>query len=158
MDDAFRELPEDAAREARECLEEHLARREREVAALKEFVDATLPPEAPAVILGDFNTSPESGELDPLLADGTWVDSFRHANPETEGATWDPENNPNVRASPASEDPYETLCAHFDRHRHRIDGILVNREDRIVESRVVLTPRDGVCASDHFGVMTTLRF
>ncbi len=160
LDDALKEMPEEAAQEARTCLEGHRARREREVAALKEFIEATLPPGVPAVVLGDFNTSPRSGELDPLLTGGAWIDSFRHADPDAEGATWDPGNNPNINLSPPSDDPYDRLCARFDRRCHRIDVILVNdvmSKDRIVESRVVLMPKDGACASDHFGVMTTLK-
>jgi endonuclease/exonuclease/phosphatase family metal-dependent hydrolase len=47
------------------------------------------------------------------------------------------------------------------RHAYRIDFIFTNAQipsGCILESRVVLTPQDGKAASDHYGVLTTLRW
>jgi len=63
-----------------------------------EFINQTLPSDAAAVLVGDFNTTAESGELDALLSTGKWVDSFRLKNPQAEGYTWDPRQNPNLPA------------------------------------------------------------
>lgn len=153
------ELPRENVREGRERVEEDLERRGREIANLREFIDETLPPGMPAIVLGDFNTTPESGEFEPLLADGRWMDSFRLVNPKDEGATWDPAHNPNFRRQTDASEPYDLLRAYHSSHSYRIDLVLVGGNiphDRILSSRVVLTPADGVCASDHYGVLTTL--
>lgn len=155
-----REMPQEKLKEALQGVEEDIRRRKREIAALMEFIDRTLPEGAPAVLLGDFNTTVESGELDPLLADGRWADTFRLANPENEGKTWDPVRNPNFRQSQKSTGPCEVLRSHHERQSYRIDFVFATNmlSDRVVESRVVLEPEDGVAASDHYGVLTTLRW
>jgi endonuclease/exonuclease/phosphatase family metal-dependent hydrolase len=89
------------------------------------------------------------------------IDSFRLKNPHDEGVTWDPQYNPNYRQMQVALKPYKILCAYHERHSYRIDFILVNQnipQDYIVESRVVLTPVDGLSPSDHYGVLTTLKW
>lgn len=147
--------------EAREAAKKDMERRRAEITNLIEFVEETLPPGMPAIILGDFNTTIESGELDPLLASGKWVDSFRAKNLHEEGVTWDPQHNPNYRPAETVKDPYGTLHAYHGSHPYRIDFILVNENiphHQILESRVVLTPVDGLSPSDHYGVLTTLKW
>jgi len=138
-----------------------MERRKVEIANLIEFVKETLPPGMPAIILGDFNTTMESGEMEPLLGGGKWVDSFRAKNLLEEGVTWDPQHNPNYRLPEPVKGAYETLRAYHGSHPYRIDFILVNenipRHD-ILESGVVLTPVDGLSPSDHYGVLTTLKW
>ena len=84
------EMPRERIAEAKKDLERTIKRRRQEIATLKEFIDATLPSGMLAILLGDLNTTVESGELDSLLTDGKWVDSYRIKNPKGEGATWDP--------------------------------------------------------------------
>jgi len=163
FDDALarlaRELTENAVADARQRAEEDMARRHAELANLNRFLGETLPPRTPAVLLGDFNTTSESGELDALLAGGKWLDSFRSVNPDAEGQTWDPVHNPNIGVQGPTPDPYGLLCAYHERHPSRVDLVLLANipRERISRSRVVLTPRsDGLCASDHYGVLTTL--
>jgi endonuclease/exonuclease/phosphatase family metal-dependent hydrolase len=156
-----RDLSHEKAEEAKKTAEKDIERRKREIANLMMFVEKTLPAGMPAVILGDFNTTAESGELDPLLGDGKWVDTFRLKNPYDEGPTWDPSNNPNFRQKSVAPKPYDILNAHHDHHSYRIDFILVSGNiprDRILGSRVVLTPEDGFSVSDHYGVLTTLKW
>ncbi len=138
-----------------------MERRKVEISNLIKFVEKTLPPGMPAIILGDFNTTSESGELEPLFAGGKWVDSFRFKNTNEEGVTWDPKHNPNYRPAEIVKDPYGTLHAYHGSHPYRIDFILVNNHiphDHILESRVVMTPMDGLSPSDHYGVLTTLKW
>jgi len=156
-----REMTKEKVEEARKATEKDIERRKVEIANLIRFVEETLPPGMPAIILGDFNTTIESGELEPLLAGGKWVDSFRFKNPYEEGVTWDPQHNPNYRPAETTKDPYETLHAYHGSHPYRIDFILVSGnipQDHILESRVVMTPKDGFSPSDHYGVLTTLRW
>jgi endonuclease/exonuclease/phosphatase family metal-dependent hydrolase len=156
-----RDLSQERLEEAKKTMERDIERRKREIANLKEYVGETLPADMPAIILGDFNTTEETGELDPLLADGKWVDSFRLKNPDIEGVTWDPDNNPNVHPAKEVSKSYEVFCAHHRRHSCRIDFILVSGNvprDCILGSRVVLILEDGCSISDHYGVLTTLKW
>lgn len=146
---------------ARKEVEDGIQRRKVEIDNLIKWVEQTLPPGMPAIILGDFNTTVDSGELNPLLAGGKWVDTFRLKNPYDEGFTWDPFHNPNAREAKKPLKPYELLCAYHDRYSNRIDFIFANNNishNDVLESRVVLSPEDGVCASDHYGVLTTIRW
>jgi len=155
------ELPAEAVTEAWERVEGDIARRRSEILRLKEFLADTLPPGMPAVVLGDFNTQPESGELAPLLQEGEWVDSFVLKNPGAQGWTWDPFSNPNIWERGEALEPYDRLVAYHDARPSRIDLILLRGnipEDRVVESRVVLAAANGAAPSDHFGVLTTLRW
>lgn len=151
-------LPPGQVRQATTAAEEDMPRRCSEIARLSAALDDVLPAGAGAVLLGDFNTDPRSGELQPLLGAGTWADSFNQLNPGSEGATWDPARNPNIGRQEAEPGPYGQLQALYDSHPHRLDLILVRGIplNRIVESRLVLTPEDGACPSDHYGVLTTI--
>jgi endonuclease/exonuclease/phosphatase family metal-dependent hydrolase len=155
------EMTKERLEEARKAIEKDMEMRKYEIANLINFVEETLPPDMPAIILGDFNTTSESGELEPLLAGGKWIDSFRFKNPHEEGVTWDPKHNPNYRPAETIKDSYGTLHAYHGSHPYRIDFILVNRNiprDHILESRVVFTPIDGLSPSDHYGVLTVLKW
>jgi endonuclease/exonuclease/phosphatase family metal-dependent hydrolase len=155
------EMTKEKVEEAKKAVEKDMERRRFEITNLTKFVEETLPAGMPAIILGDFNTTIESGELEPLLAGGRWVDSFRFKNPNEEGVTWDPQHNPNYRPAETAKTPYDTLHAYHGSHPYRIDFILVNSHiprDHILESRVVLPPVNGGSPSDHYGVLTTLKW
>jgi endonuclease/exonuclease/phosphatase family metal-dependent hydrolase len=156
-----REMTKEIVEEARKAVDKDMERRKIEIANLIKFIDETLPPGTPAIILGDFNTTVESGELEPFLAGGKWVDSFSFKNPHEEGVTWDPQHNPNYRSEEVTKTPYDTLHAYHGSHAFRIDFIFVSNNigrDYILESRVVMTPKHGLSPSDHYGVMTTLKW
>jgi len=153
------EVPAKALAGARQRAEDDIARRNTELHNLNGFLGETLPSGAPAVLLGDFNTTRESGELEWLFTGGRWLDSFVAANPGADGPTWDPAHNPNISLQAPTADPYGRLCHYQDSHPSRLDLILLSNvpRERVVQSRVVLTRRsDGFCASDHYGVVTTL--
>jgi endonuclease/exonuclease/phosphatase family metal-dependent hydrolase len=155
------EMTKEKFEEVKKALEKDMERRRLEITNLTKFVEETLPSYMPAIILGDFNTTSESGELEPLLAGGKWIDSFKFKNPHEAGVTWDPVHNPNYRPEESAKHPYDTLHAYHGSHPYRIDFILVNKlipYDHILESRVVLTPIGGLSPSDHYGVLTTLKW
>ncbi len=155
------EMTREKVEEAKKAAEKDIERRRVEIANLIKFVEETLPPDMPAIILGDFNTPIESGELESLFTGGKWVDSFKAKNLLEEGVTWDPQHNPNYRPAETAKDPYGTLRAYHGSHPYRIDFILVNENiphHHILESKVVLTPVDRLSPSDHYGVLTTLKW
>jgi len=155
------EMTKEKLEEAKKGLEKDRERRRVEIANLIKFVEKTLPSDMPAIILGDFNTTVESGELDPLFAGGKWADSFKAKNLLEEGVTWDPQHNPNYRPAETTKDPYSTLRAYHGSHPYRIDFILVNENiprDHILQNKVVFTPVDRLSPSDHYGVLTTLKW
>ena len=157
----FQEMAPEKVEQAKKGTEKDIERRRVEISNLIRFIEETLPLGMPAIILGDFNTTIESGELEPLLAGGNWVDSFRFKNSHKEGITWDPPHNPNYRPEVVLKDPYDTLHAYHGSHPYMIDFILVSGNiprDHILESRVVMTPMGGFSPSDHYGVLTTLRW
>ena len=153
-----RGMPRYKVEEAIRGVQEDITRRRHEIANLMKFIEDTLPAGAQAIILGDLNTTVESGELDPLRR-GMWVDSYRLMNPDKEGFTWDSLHNQNFRPRKLTSQPYDILCANHERHQARIDFIMVsnNMRHRIIKSEVVLTPWDGFPTSDHYGVLTTVR-
>jgi len=161
LEQLAREMREEKVEEAKKEMERGIKRRRKEIANLMKFIEETLPPGMPAIVLGDFNTTFESGELTPFVIEGKWIDSFKIKNPKEEGVTWDPQNNPNFRRIESGPNPYDILVHYHETHSFRIDFILVNNNiprDHILESQVVLTPKGGLCPSDHYGVLTTLKW
>jgi endonuclease/exonuclease/phosphatase family metal-dependent hydrolase len=151
-------LPAGQVRQAMASADADVARRSLEIARLSKALDDVLPASSAAVLLGDFNTDPRSGEVQPLLGAGAWTDSFSQLNPGAEGTTWDPARNPNISKQEVEPGAYGELQALYDSYPHRLDLILLRgiAPARIVESRLVLTPEDGACPSDHYGVLTTI--
>ncbi len=161
LDRLSEEFPQEKVEQVKRRVEKDIDRRKTEIRRLINFIDETLPTGMPAILVGDFNTTIESGELEPLLAGGRWVDSFRFKNPYEKGATWDPQHNPNCRRREILAEPYDILRAFHDSYPHRIDFILVNNRippDHTLDSRVVLTPESDEATSDHYGVITTLEW
>ncbi len=161
LDRLSQEFPQEKVEQVKRRVEKDMDCRKNEIGKLINFMDETLPTGMPAILVGDFNTTLESGELEPLLSGGRWVDSFRFKNPYEKGATWDPQHNPNCRRQGILTEPYDILRAFHDSQPHRIDFILVNNRippDHTLESRVVLTPASGEATSDHYGVITTLEW
>lgn len=123
-----------------------------QVKALTAWLASCVDPDAlPLVLAGDFNAEPDADEMRYLRgATGLggpcvhFVDCFAAAGDGSRGSTFAPRRNP--YAAPTREP---------DR---RIDYVLVRGpnarcEGEALDARVVLdAPRDGVWASDHFGV------
>jgi endonuclease/exonuclease/phosphatase family metal-dependent hydrolase len=156
-----KELPPEKVEEAKKEADRDTERRKLEIANLVTFIQKTLPSGMPAILLGDFNTTVDSGDLSPLLIEGKWFDSYRLKNPETEGVTWDPINNPNFHEEKGLSAPYDRLRTYHDRYPARIDFILLNSvipSDHVLDSRVVMKSVNGISPSDHYGVLTTLKW
>jgi endonuclease/exonuclease/phosphatase family metal-dependent hydrolase len=129
--------------------------REAQVMAIADRVKKEAPIAGlPPILVGDFNAQPEATEIRYLggltsLAGRSvyFADSFGHAG-QGRGVTFDTEGN--GFAKPTLEPP------------RRIDYVFVRGPDergrgRPLASRVVLDqPRDGVWASDHYGVLAEI--
>jgi len=145
------------------------SRRQRhEIERILAFFGGTCDAE-PAVLLGDFNMTENSPLMVRLMEEGQLWDTYRIANPDSKGITWDADQNENtgflggiVSHRGDLKGIACQLRAAYDRRSRRIDYIFLNsafRKDQILESRVVLDQAvDGVHASDHYGVMTVVSF
>ena len=125
----------------------------------------------PVILMGDFNATEETKEIRTLLDHGL-VDTFRQANPDKMGATWDARTNRNIihhylkPGMPTSGGLVEKLNWIQEGLPKRIDYIFTGpekvlnakgisvRSSRVVLNRIV----DGVHASDHFGVLSEIDF
>ncbi len=126
------------------------AARARQIAALSALVRAhALRVDLPPILAGDFNAEPASDEIRGLTGRrARWIDAWSAAGDGGPGHTW------------ASRNPYARLAGERDR---RIDYIFVgppgaDGRGRVASCRVVCDEsRQGVFASDHFGVYAELR-
>ncbi len=137
-------------------LDDGLAR-ERQVVAIDEALRA-IDTEAPQLLCGDFNASPEHDEIRFLRGLTTlagrrthYQDAFARVQPDARGFTWSSENE--------QTRPLRSLD--IDR---RIDYVFVTtrRKDgrgTVHDARVVLDERDehGNCASDHYGLLAEVQ-
>ncbi len=136
-------------------LDDGLAR-EAQVLAIDEVVRG-IDSDAPQLICGDFNSTPEHDEIRFLRGLTTlagrrthYQDAYARVHPHEAGLTWSSENE-HTR-------PLRSLD--IDR---RIDFVFVTTRKKdgrgtVSESRVVLDEReDGICASDHYGVLAEVQ-
>lgn len=125
--------------------------RERQVVAIDEVIAAIDSP-LPQLLCGDFNATPDHDEIRFLRGLTTlagrrthYQDAFLRIHPGAPGYTWSSENE--------QTRPLRSLD--IDR---RIDYIFVTSRTRdglgtVVDAGICLDERkDGICASDHFGV------
>ncbi len=113
--------------------------RARQVASLLDFVDATRG-DGPVLIAGDFNSDADSPELNALAA--RYRDAYGSAHPQ-------------ASADPAA---HTTLNPAY-LPAQRIDHVFYDPQRfELVEAKIVLDrSREGVWASDHFGMLAVLR-
>lgn len=136
-------------------LDDGLAR-ERQVLAIDAAI-GEISSAAPQLLCGDFNATPEHDEIRFMRGlttlDGRrthYQDAFARARPDEPGLTWSSENE-HTR-------PLRSLD--IDR---RIDFVFVTTRKKdgrgtVLDARVVLDEReDGICASDHFGVLADVQ-
>ncbi len=133
--------------------------RERQVVAIDAAIralgrEAT---DAPQILCGDFNCTPDSDEMRFLRGlhtlDGRrthWQDAWLRCHPKEDGVTW------------SSENEHTRPLRSLDLDR-RIDYVLVTSRKKdgrgtIHRADVVLDERDdGICASDHYGVLAEVQ-
>ena len=130
-------------------------RREEQMPALNHFARGRSQEAYPAILVGDFNTDPESAEIRYLKGlqslggrSAYWCDAWEHAGDGSKGATWSKGND---------------FAAWAPWPNRRIDYILVAQPridgaGTIVDCNVACNERVGdVWPSDHFGVFARLR-
>ncbi|MBA7598012.1 hypothetical protein ES703_05021 [subsurface metagenome] len=143
-------------------------RRQNEVQALLAWMRAVIPQEAPVVLMGDFNAGPNSEEITWVQVDD-FVDTWLQVHePDDAGLTWEPKENANIQAYYDVPDPYDAAVSIYEELKalnrqvsRRIDYIFVKNVpgEHIVAGEVVLNHAPGSQhPSDHFGVLTKIRF
>lgn len=120
--------------------------RDQQAQELLKIIDSESP-SRPCILVGDFNATPDSEEIQRLAKNG-FLDTFTSLHPEDSGYTWSHAN------------PYTS--SHPELPQRRIDHIFVRippKKTALVQaSKIVLnhpTP-EGMFPSDHFGILTTL--
>src|SRR6056297_1497412 len=124
------------------------------------YLETVVPPGKPVILMGDFNASIDSPEMQYLLSRG-YYDSFSNVRVEP-GFTWDPMRNINIQEYYIEniEKKYKDLYTHLNQYnemeRQRIDFVLVGgslSKESVVESSVCTdNVYEDVHPSDHFGV------
>jgi endonuclease/exonuclease/phosphatase family metal-dependent hydrolase len=78
----------------------HGYKRERQMPALNEFARGRVKTDFPAILVGDFNTDPESAEIRYLRGlqslegvSAYWCDAWDHAGDGSKGTTWSKNND-----------------------------------------------------------------
>ena len=134
---------------------DHGAIRQEQTRAIAEFARDTRPREFPAVLGGDLNAAPDTDEIRMLTGHaavpvpGIWFrDAWVHGG-DGPGFTW------------SNTNPWAATSLDVDR---RIDYVLVGHPklggvgDVVHTELLGDTPVDGVYGSDHFGLVTDLRY
>jgi endonuclease/exonuclease/phosphatase family metal-dependent hydrolase len=135
---------------------DHSGPRQAQVGAICEFVREQRPRSFPAVLLGDLNADPDSDELRTLTGQRAvpvpgvmFRDVWTWAGNEGRGATW------------SNDNPFAAASLDLDR---RIDHILVGAPKANGCGQPLAAwiaghePVDGIHGSDHFAVVTELRY
>lgn len=145
---------------------EGINRRKEEVKSLMEHISKSSK-NYPVILAGDFNTIPESEEIQSLVNEGKFYDTFSK-NIFSKEFTWNAEVNSNISFSTQHTDAKgellnekERLSANYDSVSRRIDYIFLNEKfslDDVIETEIVIDSLiDGVYASDHFGVYSKVK-
>ena len=129
--------------------------------------------ENPFVLMGDFNATRETPEIQNLLEAGL-IDTWEAANPGQEGVTWAPVSNRNIKKFYLKDesndkpeyDLYDILYRELDAYPMRIDFIFARGgakdqpgKVQVKSSRVVFDRlQDGLHTSDHFGIYSEISF
>ena len=123
----------------------------------------------PVILAGDFNAEPDSKEIQELVESHGFSDTYAVAG-KLPGYTWDSELNPNVALSSGVFQEFKTSSSEVrnilreqDMRRSRIDYILLNQAfdpGHILSSNLFAENplSNNQYCSDHFGILTTLRF
>lgn len=135
---------------------DHSAVRQQQTAAIARFVAESRPRSYPAVVCGDFNAEPHSAEVEALTGLRTLavdevilVDTWHSTHPTEPGFTWD---NRNSFVTPQLE------------WNRRIDYVFagwpkVGGAGHPMRAELIGTePSGGMWPSDHFGLVTELRY
>jgi endonuclease/exonuclease/phosphatase family metal-dependent hydrolase len=123
------------------------------------------------ILMGDFNSEPGSREINMLIK-SDMIDTYKYANPDSSGFTWDPSTNLNIKTyylnkpdSVKGSDAYSKLDNFYIKIPKRIDYIFIgpssvinNNPVSLNSCRVVMKDIiNGVHASDHYGVLAEIQ-
>jgi len=155
-------------RDAVHSIYEDVLRRQSEVRKLLDWISRVLPPDAPIILLGDFNASPDQPEI-RWIGDSGFLDTYSVVNyTGVPGYTWDPGRNVNIQLHYPVSPPdskltlIQRLRQENQQRAKRIDYIFIcpgNLSLDITESRIVLNQtEEGHHPSDHFGVLTRIQW
>jgi endonuclease/exonuclease/phosphatase family metal-dependent hydrolase len=139
----------------------NIAARDAELAALAGFVEEHQA-RAPTVLAGDLNLDDDAPQL-ARFCKRVSMESALAARGDSR-CTWDPDRNPNTRASTdlrhvdgTLRDLRARVAAYHDQLPQRPDHVLVEQGPlwlHLVDARVVLdSPRGGILPSDHYGIL-----
>lgn len=128
----------------------------------------TLPAGAPVIVGGDFNVGEDSAQFRNFMAESKLIDTMEAARKRSSdrgepALSWDPARNDNigyssrpVNASGEKLEGYDLLDALSNTIPRRIDFLLLGptfrEEDALSASLAIDERKNGVYASDHFGV------
>ena len=147
---------------------ERVDRRAKQVRAIADYLEKHAPG-LPAILGGDFNAEPDTGEIRDLVGARGFIDTYAETGVPP-GNTWDPRINTNTSISSGTFLDVDSSCPEVqglmqeqDMREGRIDYIFLNRaftSDRILSSELFAASPlpDGLYCSDHFGVLTSIRF
>ncbi|MDA9101301.1 endonuclease/exonuclease/phosphatase family protein [Omnitrophica bacterium] len=119
--------------------------REKQVGEILDIMD-TQSSFAEAAVVGDFNAEPSSPEVRKMIFQGKFHDTYAVLHPKSAAVTWDNENDYVQQASVVLPD-------------RRIDYVFVRNQGavlgRLQSVEIVLAKpgKDGIRASDHYGVL-----
>jgi endonuclease/exonuclease/phosphatase family metal-dependent hydrolase len=148
--------------------EQGVERRRRQLEAITERLRA-MAPDGRVILCGDFNAEPHAPEIRNLVNGDGFIDTYARAG-KPPGQTWDPERNPNTAASSGaflgkdiSQPEIRALLGEQDMRPGRLDYIFLGpgfSPDQVLHSELfaVRPASGGLFCSDHFGVLTTIRF
>jgi len=139
--------------------------RKNEAKLMAEYCKAIVPEHAPLIVMGDFNATPDSPEMQYFLQQGFRDTHIHHSN--TDMYTWNPLKNLNIQKyyKVDTNKKFESLYTHVSKIHElepkRIDYIIVNKSispDKIINSKICCdTIYDGIHLSDHFGVYAEIQ-
>ncbi len=126
-------------------------------------IERHVPSGAPVILLGDFNSLEGSVPVQMITGKG-FIDTYRVANPDKEGFTWDSTNplsaNDTILSEDLKDDHFMRIAYGDWQISQRIDYIFVGgpfRPEDVLDSEVIMNrPVKGQYASDHFGVMARM--
>lgn len=119
--------------------------RQRQVEELLAFIQEKAE-KNPAVVMGDFNSTPDSPEIKAMIHKGKFTDIYAKQHPGKPGITWNNKNS------------YTGGCDHPMPDR-RIDFLFARNEGKVIgkltDVKIIFDEpnADGVWPSDHLGVL-----
>jgi endonuclease/exonuclease/phosphatase family metal-dependent hydrolase len=157
--------PDTAFKDAKDTLKSDSQWRRNEAERLSLYLGKEVPAMNKIIVMGDFNATAETPELQRLLSRG-YTDTYAAVTHDA-GYTWDAAQNSNIRKFYVNNSPkkfdslYDNLNSVSDGRSARIDFILLNRKfpgDSARASFVCCSGyHEGVQPSDHFGVFSIVR-